>query len=320
MDSVIVAEIQAKEDDQGGLMKAAENAFDAGAVVIAANGNSGAVPTVASPARAHKVIGVGAYSINSMKTVVAQLLGPASDGRIKPDIQAPSVIKVCHEKQCSDCIPPISPTKCSIYDDTSCATAFAAGAAALFRNWLREFETYDPGQVYAFMILSGEAHRDYEFKDQPHLLFDSEVGAGHLCMPRNGTAWWGKLSVSDKSCTEISIQVPEKTKQIDAAIWWPQESAWWEGLDCGLCQLPFLHNDIDLYLVEPKPDGTADETAVCTSDSGPSIFEKVCYPRQPGQEITPGIWTIKISGYNVRSGPQTVYWAATARKNPFQCQ
>src|SRR5206468_12144967 len=61
-DRVFVAEVQAIESESGTIATAADNAFDAGAVVISANGNYGpAASTVASPAIAHKSIGVGAY-------------------------------------------------------------------------------------------------------------------------------------------------------------------------------------------------------------------------------------------------------------------
>lgn len=66
-------------------------AFDAGTVIIAANGNDGYEDsTVMAPASAHKAIGVGAYEIDGgNNTFNLQSRGPTPDGRIKPDIQAP---------------------------------------------------------------------------------------------------------------------------------------------------------------------------------------------------------------------------------------
>ena len=284
LDSVIVAEMQASEGDQGTIAKAAENAFDAGAIIIAANGNFGSDPgSVRSPANAHKVIGVGSYNVESLATLGSQGRGPTSDDRIKPDIQAPSQTETPNSS---------SDTSVSTFGGTSGATPYAAGAAGLFRNWFRQFGTYDPGQVYAFMILAGE---------QPS--FNNEEGAGDLRMPVNGWAWWGKLSVSDGSNTNISINVPAGIDQMDVAIWWPQASAWWEGLNFSFIQLPILHNDIDLRLRNTSG------TTVASSLSVSSIFEKVRYTGH----ITPGNWTIRIRGYRVRSAPQTVYWVAPAR-------
>lgn len=67
-DDIIVAEIQVLEDQTGIIATAADNAYDTGAIIIAANGNCAindacagtGTPrprTVRSPAIAHKVIG-----------------------------------------------------------------------------------------------------------------------------------------------------------------------------------------------------------------------------------------------------------------------
>ncbi len=285
LDGVIVAEMQAAEGDQGSIAKAAESAFDAGAVIVAANGNFGpGDSTVRSPANAHKVIGVGAYDVQSLATNNSQGRGPTADNRIKPDIQAPTNTETASNA---------SDTALQVFTGTSGATPYAAGAAALFRNWLRQFGTYDPGQINAFMILAG---------DKPYP-FDNTQGADDLRMPVNGWAWWGKVAISDGSNANIAINVPAGIRQVDVALWWPQPSAWWEGLDFGIVQLPHLHNDIDLYL--QNPDGTT----VASSPSVPSIFEKVQYTGS----VSSGNWTVRIHGYKVRSAPQTVYWIATAR-------
>ncbi len=44
LDRVIVAEMQGSGDDLSAISLAADDAFDAGAVVIAANGNNGPTP------------------------------------------------------------------------------------------------------------------------------------------------------------------------------------------------------------------------------------------------------------------------------------
>ena len=76
--SVIVAEMQGSGGDHDALVVAADAAFDAGIVVIAANGNLGSAEyTVAAPAKAHKAIGVGAYDINLDYTAPERAMGPA---------------------------------------------------------------------------------------------------------------------------------------------------------------------------------------------------------------------------------------------------
>ena len=128
LDRVIVAEMQGSGDDRSAIAVAADNAFDAGAVVIAANGNNGpAGSTVNVPANAHKAIGVGNFDVQSGAQVTSQSRGPAPDGRFKPDIQTPTNTETASNA---------SDTARRVFTGTSGATPYAAGAAALIRNWL----------------------------------------------------------------------------------------------------------------------------------------------------------------------------------------
>ena len=77
-DRVIVAEMQGGGDDLSAISRAADAAFDAGAVVIAANGNNGPnASTVNTPANAHRVIGVGNFDVQTQNQVTSQSRGPA---------------------------------------------------------------------------------------------------------------------------------------------------------------------------------------------------------------------------------------------------
>src|SRR6185312_14049355 len=89
LDRVVVAEMQGSGGATSAISAAADAAFDAGAVVIGANGNASQVTEVGSPGVAHKAIGVGAVDVQTLATV-SQINGPAADGRTKPDIQAPT--------------------------------------------------------------------------------------------------------------------------------------------------------------------------------------------------------------------------------------
>ena len=273
-DRVIVAEMQGSGNDQSSISIAADNAFDAGAVVIAANGNNGPnASTVNTPANAHKVIGVGNYDVQTLAQITSQSRGPAPDNRIKPDIQAPTNTETASNA---------SDTALRVFTGTSGATPYAAGSAALVRNFLRgTSSTIDPGQVYAFLILSGQ--RTYPF--------DNTTGAGRLVLPTNGTAWWGKVSVGAGATVDILLNVSGGSPNtLDAALWWPETATQ-------------SHNDIDLRLVDPS--GISQEASI----SAPSVFERA---RVAGS-VTPGTWKLRLSGFSVPSGPQTVYWAAHVR-------
>jgi len=278
---VIVAEMQGGGDDLSAISAAADAAFDAGAVTIAANGNNGPnASTVNTPANAHRVIGVGNFDVQTQNQVASQSRGPAPDGRFKPDIQAPTNTETASSA---------SDTAFQSFGGTSGATPYAAGAAALLRNWLRGTAgTIDPGQVYAQLILSGQ---------QPYP-FNNTSGAGPLRLPTNGWAWWGKVSVADGQTIDIPLPISGgNANTLDGALWWPEYAF----------RLPFIgrfeiHNDVDLHLVDPGGVVRASSVSI------PSVFERA----RVGGAVANGTWKLRIRGYRV-SGTQTVYWAAHVR-------
>jgi serine protease AprX len=282
LDRVIVAEMQGGGDDLSAISLAADAAFDAGAVVIAANGNNGpSGSTVNTPANAHRVIGVGDFDVQTQTQIAGQSRGPAPDGRFKPDIQAPTQTETASNA---------SDTALKSFTGTSGATPYAAGAAALLRNWLRGSSfSIDPGQVYAQLILSGQ---------QP-FPFNNTSGAGPIQLPTNGWAWWGKVFVVNGLTIDIPLSISgPNPNTFDGALWWP-ESAFQLVPFIG----PGVHNDIDLHLIDPN--GTERGASISTL----SVFERA---RVSGA-IKPGMWKLRIRGYNVPGGFQTVYWAAHVR-------
>lgn len=274
LDRVIVAEMQGSGGSGSAISVAADNAFDAGAVIIAANGNNGPnASTVNVPANAHKVIGVGNFDVQTGNQVNSQSRGPASDNRFKPDIQAPTNTETASNA---------NNTALRVFSGTSGATPYAAGAAALLRNWLRGNNfSIDPGQVYAQLMLSGQ---------QPYP-FNNTSGAGSLRLPTDGLAWWGKVSVSNGQVVDIPLTINSSTANLfDGALWWPETEGG-------------THNDVDLSFVDPSGN------VVTSSLSIPSVFERI---RRNGS-VARGNWKLRIRGYNV-NGNQTVYWAAHVRQ------
>lgn len=278
LDKVIVAEIQGDGSDRSALSLAADQAFDSGAVIIAANGNNGPLPkTVNAPANAHKAIGVGEIDVESQKQMPNQSRGPTRDGRYKPDIQAPTNTETASNA---------SNEAFQIFSGTSGATPYAAGAAALIRNWLAlqtGSSVIDPGQVYVQLILAGQ---------QPYP-FNNVKGAGPLRLTIDGDFWSGIVSVTNTQPIDIQLDVTDASATtLDGALWWPENP--------GPPSLPDVHNDIDLYLVDP----TGMTQGVSKSKN--SVFERA---RVAGP-IAAGVWILRIQGIDVPGAPQTVYWAA----------
>jgi hypothetical protein len=238
LDRVIVAEMQPGGTETSSLSQAADAAYDAGAVVIAANGNGGPnASTVAAPAVAQKVLGIGATDLKTQTVPNYSARGPAPDGRIKPDLLAPTNVETASSA---------SSTATQVFTGTSCATPHAAGAAALVRNFLRggSFDI-DPGQVYAYMIANGSVAYP----------FDNTSGAGLIRLSVNGNFWRSSATVGNQQTVDIPISVGATGNRINVGLWWPE--------------LPATHNDIDLSLVDPS--GVVRASSV----SGSSVFERV---------------------------------------------
>jgi serine protease AprX len=280
-DRVIVAEMQGGGDDLSVISQAADNAFDAGAVIIAANGNFGpATGTVNAPANAHKAIGVGNFDVQTLDQVNSQSRGPARDGRIKPDIQAPT-----NTESASNA----SDTALRSFGGTSGATPYAAGAAALSRNFLLSIQSpIDPGQVYAYLILSGQ-----------QVSFNNTSGAGPLRLPTDGVVFFGKASISNGATLDIPLNVGGGFNVLDGALWWPETAFRIFGITIE------VHNDVDLHLIDPGGATRASSISV------PSVFERA---RVTGAPLASGTWRLRIRGFNVPGSPQTVYWAAHAAR------
>jgi serine protease AprX len=274
LDRVIVAEMQSGGGINSSISTAANNAFNAGAVIIAANGNNGsAAGTVNAPANAHRVLGVGNFDVLSQAQIAGQSRGPTSDNRIKPDIQAPTNTRTASNA---------SDTATKSFGGTSGATPYASGAAALMRNWLRgNTGSIDPGQVYSHLILSG----------QQKYPFNNTSGAGPLKMPTGGVGYWGKTAVNNGLTIDIPISVGAGKTKIEGALWWPESSG-------------VSHNDVDLHLISPSG------TTVATSLSVPSVFERTGYETSA---LATGTWKLRIRGYSVPAGPQTVYWSGRVK-------
>ena len=274
-DRVLYGGMQGSGSYLSSLSLAADKAFDAGAAVVGINGNFGpAAGTVNSPGNAHKAIGVGNFDVQTLDAIASQSRGPTADGRIKPDIQCPTNTETASNA---------SDTALFTFTGTSGADPYAAGAAALLRNFVLTVQpVVDPGQVYSLLILSG----------QQVFPFDNTSGAGPVRLPTDGTLFFGKVAVGNGATVDIPLAIGAGLSLLDAALWWPETA-----------NQPEVHNDVDLHLLNP---GGA---TVASSISGSSVFERT---RVTGAPVQPGTWTLRLRGFSVPGGAQTVFWSAHA--------
>lgn len=285
LDHVIVAEMQDTSAAMADVAKAADNAYLTGAVVVAANGNFEGAGT-GFPARGRRVIGVGAYHLQFDAYVQGQAWGSTDDGRVKPDIVAPSYTETATNG---------GDDAMGYFTGTSGATPYAAGAALLLRNWMTAAElnpSFDPGQVYAHLILAGDEVGPFSPT--------SRHGAGRIHLPAGGSSWYGKVWVSEATRSvdvPIDIAAGDGIKKLSAAIWWPETTPTAGGP-------PDTHNDVDLAIVSPGLFGSAQATSAGRN----GVFERAVVSGSP---TLSGRWILRINSYTQRTGPQIVYWAAS---------
>jgi hypothetical protein len=237
-DRVIVAELGTIENEFSALSAAADAAYDAGAVVVAADGNTGPNPgSVVAPAVAQKVLGIGAVDLQTHVTPDFQGVGPTADGRVKPDVQAPTNVETGSSQ---------SDTATQVYGGTSAATAHAGGMAGVVRNLVRAPDrSVDPGAVYAYMLAMGVSN----------VSASDRQGAGLMVLGPNWSWVVAHPTISNLQQLDLPLGVGPN-QSVRLAIWWPE--------------LPATHNDIDVSLI--GPDG---HTVFGESLSVKNVFERV---------------------------------------------
>jgi hypothetical protein len=283
----LAVQVDEEIGDMSYMARAADHAYDLGAAVVVAAGNvPGYGPT--TPGNARRVIAAGAYVIPIHDASDALSHGRTKDGRIKPDVLAPSEVKAATN----------SPSGWDKFGNTSGATPFAAGAALLARNWLiaaANDPSIDPGQVYADLILWGD-----RAIDGTQSKLDELRGAGLMSAPSGGQAWFGKVLISRNAGVDIPIDLTGlNATQLDASLWWPQK------LRTRKHHLVDTHNAISLQVIGPS------QAPGIASDDGRSVFQRV----RADVSGSTGVWTLRITPNQFHLGTsQVVYWCAAATR------
>jgi hypothetical protein len=275
LDRVVVASLYSGSGPGGAASRAATQAVAAGAVVVAPVGDAANFPgQVAAPANALNVISVAGVDLRT-----GEVAGPTPEtvGQ-KPDIFAPTGVETAGAA---------ADTDVRGFAGNGAAAAFAGGAAALLRNWLRvDSATIDPGQVNVWLVLAGVDGRP----------------AGSLQLPTSGRIWWGKVQLDGAVTIPLDLgggETGEGYTSLAAALWWPVET----GAPSSAAGLTLV-----------APDGTA--------HASPASAGNLARLRVAGPPAT-GVWTLRIerqvavtsevtatSGQSNMSG--LVYWAIYA--------
>jgi hypothetical protein len=153
-------------DGNDPLSLAVDWAFDQGALVVVAAGNLGRYFGVAAPGAARKALTVGAVD-DSDNIAWFSSRGPTLDYRVKPEIVAPGV------GVCSSVPYYVFGVSYSCWSGTSMATPHVAGAAALVKQFSKNYFGFDapPEILKNALLVEATVDLDYNIYEQ---------GAGRL--------------------------------------------------------------------------------------------------------------------------------------------
>src|SRR5262249_2638268 len=129
----------------------------------------------------------------------------------------------------------------------------------------------------------------------------STKGAGRLHLEESGTSRFGKTWVSSNlQYVDVPLDIKPQADihEIRAAIWWPEAPAFNGNLPID------THNDVDLQILAP---GWFGGVVQATSNGADGVFERAVV--RTVSKMKPG-WKLRIRPHAMRTGAQTVYWAA----------
>ncbi len=290
-DRTILAELQYANYHSGGgetgdVAMLADNAFDMGYATIAAAGNYGpSASTVASPGNAHKALAIGAFYVTSPYSLDSYSgRGPTSDGRMKPELVAPSFTNAADV--------PNGNSALAIFQHTSGAVPYAAGAAGLARNFIQGSNTsVDPGLVYAFLINAGT--------NKSYSQFDNNTGAGYLRLAGPGHSWWGKVTVN-QSLVTVPFTISNTYTNLAITIWWPESAN-------------MTHKDIRFGVHTNSCDASYGGWQGYYPYHMPdSVWQKYVY-----SQVCIGPWTLQIIPNDNVNRNQDVYYSIVTWNNAF---
>ena len=199
------------------LETAADMAFDMGIAVVAAVGNDGRFG-VDSPARAHKVLGVGASSQSEPNTKMSYSNFGKTDGRIKPDLVAPVDSSPSSRDGLTSTT--LGARSYAEFSGTSFAAPQVSGAIAdLIEKYDRRNTEISPGRLYAIMLSQATGDE----RDSGGLRMDDRIGAGALSMRYNTLETRsGEFSFTSGGSFTIPINIPSNAERLTVSLWWPE--------------------------------------------------------------------------------------------------
>ncbi len=163
---------------------------------------------------------------------------------------------------------------------SSGAAPYVVAAALKLKHLLRTLPApmpASPGNIYALLLALAEG--------------SVGVSSRLLFLPPLGKYLTGSFDLTHGATVSANVDVADGQK-LRAAIWWPESAT------------TGAHNEIHLEIFKPS----LFNLSAGKSKAKNSVFQYVALPAQsPARQLE-----LRITGTNVISGPQKVYWAAFA--------
>jgi subtilisin family serine protease len=248
-------------------------AHDLGAAIFVASGNDGIQGQQKAPAHSSKVLTVGAVDLTNLThTASYQASGPTPDGRIKPELQAPSGIVTAYngcggeENWCAE-----SNNGIWTIDGTSISTPIVTGVAYLLKQQLISFGilTPEPGHIYSWLLTLGNG-----------LQTTNTTGAGLLSLGwRQCWFMWQTLAANQYTQTSFTIDSQSDTyasKRMDVVVWWPEPSS------------QTVRNQVSLKLSSPQG------VLLAQANASNQVWQKIVYLQPENAQLPNGTYNIRI--------------------------
>lgn len=277
-----------------------------GSLLVFAAGNKGPYSsTLSSQATSKNALAIGSVETprnggNPSSVSAFSSRGPASDGRIKPDLVAPGEMILSTKSS----IVGLNPCGYGGYDGyysfctgTSMATPLAAGSAALVRDYLIGRGYGDPRSADIKAILIAGADRIPEGAQSPN----KDAGFGRINLTRSLPSNEKSLdlyhgSIATGNVFSRNFSIARGGGNLAFALVWvdpPCASSY--------CDDDALVNDVDLKVV--TPDGSeyrGNSPQANPPDNDRKNNAEIVFFTDPD----PGVYQVEVSGYNVPFGPQ----------------
>ncbi|MCK4632135.1 MAG: S8 family serine peptidase, partial [candidate division Zixibacteria bacterium] len=245
--------------------------------------------TVQPYATAKNVIAVGAVRTDDVMTTYSSW-GPCDDGRIKPDLVGPTNL-----------ITTIGLGGYGGFGGTSCATPAIGGTIMLLRQLgnMTYGLNHMLSSTYKAIILNtcvdlGEVGPDYQ---HGYGKIDAVAAAEKILMGDSSFVR-DVLATGEEHYYDLTVQ--SGTDKLSAMVAWDDPAP-------SLLSGPSLVNDLDIVLIDPfgqehfpwTLDGDNPSLPATTGIDHINNVEEVAVFNP-----YPGLWTARVSGYNVPEGPQ----------------